>query len=1506
MPVSPVSTGGGGVVLEHRYGATLLSHLLVSDPVAALGDDATLLRVHFQTTDFSPVDDLAVVGCLPDGTERVLSIGVRRTPRFTPSSGPTATLIATYLRAVRDQWPEIESGRLRLGLAAASGVRQLAELAVAARASHSSAGFRGGIASPGRFSRSLRARLKSFDQLVGDHELSWRLLVALWPINLQLEATDQASRSAAVGRLRAVTRERTTGAASALFGRLCELAGGYASTGASVDQTVLRRDLAGWPLRQPDSTPKAWSLLDRLAVLLRDRTPAGLLMPDGELEIDRRAARSGVRDAMHTAVSDNRPVVITGEPDVGKSALTLRATEELPHGVVALSLRDLPSSTFEFEAELGADITSVLRELRTSAGCLLVVDGAEAVLEGRRSLLIDLLVSALRAGAGVATVTRTDGAAAVADCVLAAQRAIGSTTALHEHVVPGLDDTETTELSDTFADLHNLANDRRSAWLLRRPGLVDLVLRSRSLQVRPDEAMSEADVFALIWHGLVRRPEKASPDSREQTLLSLARFLMTEARSALDPTALASLRSDGLLLGISPLNAWSRGEEFASDLVRDLAVARLLLVDGWGVLADAEAPRWALRAAKLACQASLAGTDQAEVRATFDALASGHGRRWAEVPLEALLTASGAAEKIERSWPALSAVQRGILLRLGQDRYTSDGVGDPVVLAPLVDHLYCRDGDRGEAVRTTVLAWLRGVLAEEHVPLRAAVRDATLATSADVELIALLGADLDADAAAVLRQVTPARLTAVLGSPIAPGSMAANCPSLLFELCETFCAQPKGHGSRKPCPSRCEPFHALLVADEARALQLINVLLERDAVAQVDSSRYHRTALRDSVVLEFPDGSRRTCAGNALEWRWYRDVEADFRHERDHCALSAVEQHADRMVAAGVPVTDVVAALLRDCTNTPMAGLAFGLLVRYLETCPTALDTWLPQPDVWSMESSRTNIDLHLREYSADELSELWKNVGYLVVSAARRGDEERLKAFADMADELSLRAEGRTDDDLRACAWGAAALRVDNYALSWNRNKLVKAELRLPATALPELPEVDEDWELSRIRMSHFGFGVPLAKTDDLLAALNRLRHAEITSKVENATEATAVAVIAMQSEHLLSFNDNDLSWCATRLIDLTAARLRANATIERELHLFNWTALAALLGPLFDDVPFDRTELEYCLVASNAGQLVGVDMQHDALGQVWAWPCTGPRCRHKTAWAALTGAFAAEGWFSGHALVQCAEAAHRENCVAAVARATFEGVFERYNTDSRRSSRSYRPATSEEDLAVAGMFFAMVARAELEPFTRHLEVLREGPWALSDFLSNLAQHATRSAESRRALSHVWPTIMRVVLRDERDVPVSLLPVPNAGTKLDEIGDSIHFDAREQRTPTRAELLAQARADWLDPRPLHDLIQIWASRVRDAPRAVDALVGLARTTSADWQATVAMPLVEQVIGDEHAAVAKRSTLLPRWLADVHASDQLTPGGTKILHRMVDALVAEGDRRLVPLQMALE
>lgn len=297
-------------------------------------------------------------------------------------------------------------------------------------------------------------------------------------------------------------------------------------------------------------------------------------------------------------------------------------------------------------------------------------------------------------------------------------------------------------LARSFPALARLL-DRRSRWLLRRVGLVDLLLRGGPVAPLRDGALSEADVFYACWRGWVRRDEASppggpSPDARERALLDVARERLGVSTTADVPDAmtLLSLRSDGLLLPCSPLR---RHEDFPNDVVRDLATARLL-IGTTAALMTAGMPRWALRAARISCQGSLVGagadavTELERQLELFGTLGAEHGGRWGDVPWEAMLS-SGVAPDVLRDATPLLLAARGRrladLLRVADQHFCADGaVIDSVLVEPLVAwlgaHAWGRLDVPSEIVESAdklVLMWMRGVRRDESSDVDPTISD---------------------------------------------------------------------------------------------------------------------------------------------------------------------------------------------------------------------------------------------------------------------------------------------------------------------------------------------------------------------------------------------------------------------------------------------------------------------------------------------------------------------------------------------------------------------------------------------------------------------------------------------------------------------------------------------------------------------------------------------------------------------------------------------------------------
>ena len=1097
---SRYSTGGGGTVLEHRYGALLLSHLLSGDPAPEMGSDVTVDRVAFQARAESDIDDYMLVGRGGDGAERRTFVAVRRAPKLIPSDVRSVELVATYLPTLLNDWLAVQAGSTRLVLASTrtTAVHELGQLATIAQTRPDESAFREAVAQPGQANRQVRKRLELLDKLVEgsaervdsgaipSSELTWRLLSSLMVREVRLEPPDESEHAAVTARLRTQTVGGTPAEATRLSAALGALVGRYAPTGATVDEAILRRDLVGAAdLRRSSSHPSAWAVLDGLAVRLTERTRKLLVDSSGqELELERSEARAGLTAALEAAGSEainmSSALVITGEPDVGKSALVLRAADDLRAAggaTVEISLRDLPRTTLGVEHFLGAPIGDVLAGADVRPVRVLVIDGAEAALEGRHDMLRDLASAALRVGLGVAVVTRTDAEQQVTEILK--QAAETPTAGGHgptRFVVSGLTRPEIAKLTGTFSALSRIGNDPRNVWLLSRPGLVDVLLQADPTSEIPDRALSEADVFAATWSRRVRRRELSaddgiSPDEREQALLALARRALGLGApiNGSAARALVSLRSDGLLLPSGPIAAWNSGDEFASDLIRDFALARLLRVEGYKpLLSTDDPPRWAMRGARLACQSALAAADNnsEEARRTeqtqFDQLAGMAGARWSEIPLQAVLTVPDA---LERAWPTLSSdPEQGLstLIRVALQRYTGFGIGDSEVLAPLVELIHDHrkeprahyDPALNERIVELRLAWLSGLVVPdaESDPLRARVRDTLLEqpvfrTESRIEALALLGPDLDENAEEYLRAVAdeyPNALAPVIESPIAVTSLTLNHPELLAELAEayyiidlvkdddpwgaTYSAGDDGvrHHSRIARTAGSSmaawyygPFWQLLVRSPLVGLRTINRILDHGARARgrlLSDLSGRMPDLKDDNVsgleIELPGVGRRLHVDAPDVWRWYRGTSVG----PYPCvsALLAVERFADQLIALGFTLTRVVGLLLADCHNLAMPGLVAGMLIRHIDAVTDELDPWLSQPDLWSWEFERVVLEAHSPIQGADPEDlharerrywSLREAAAYLVLNAMARTDVARSSALRECGQALMRRA---------------------------------------------------------------------------------------------------------------------------------------------------------------------------------------------------------------------------------------------------------------------------------------------------------------------------------------------------------------------------------------------------------------------------------------------------------------------------------------------------------------------
>lgn len=1118
---SSYSTGGGGVVLEHRYGAVLLAHLLSRGPVPGLhSDEFAVERVAFQAAEHA-VDDFEVTGRADNDVVVRWLVAVRRAPDLVPSNGKSMALIGSFLKVLDDEPEALRSGTRRLVLVVSSPQNhagQLGELADLAADSDSNDAFR---AKAGNKNKAVADRLGYIDQMVATAtgggeitahtaELTWRLLAGLTVHQADLEGA-QGLRSQTVEALRPVTATGTAGAANELFRRLEGLADTFAPTAGTITENLLRRRLIGFPLARSRSHQAGWQYLDRAESWLRERTGSRLTSDEvpAAVHLPRDRARDDLASAITTTATTATDttaelahvLVVTGEPDVGKSALTLDALDQLGQtGEVisaAVALDELPSTVGALETVLGGGIEEVLAGQAGGPPRVLVLDGAEAVQGGRGPLLGALALGAARARMGVVAVSRED----ARDAVTAALGAVGLRP--HGHTVPRLGSEDVAELVTSFPSLSGLSQDPRRAWLLGRPGLVDLLLRARAIEELPAGPLCEADVLRVLWQGLVRHhdtlgPGGASPDGRAETLLALAEAQLdpatpvTPSAVAAEPAALASLRSDGVL---APVHPWDDQPRFASDLVRDLALARKLHSQGWDSLRSAGAPRWAVRAARLACQTRLVQTVATAredpvhalqaLQQQMDALAAEGGGRWTELPCEAVLALAGAHDILAALWPRWLTDDHVLatVLRLAMHNFPiSDAAADPLVLAPLVELVVAdptppitrrtRAAEQN-SVPELLATWLRArnrAGPDAPDPLRARLRDRLLALGSGrgdalvLEMLATLGPDLDAATETALRDLAdtqPEGLAPVVERPHATCSLARHQPGLLLFLAESYYLESPGQGYSGWHDEgvrdheleggfgpgwRRGPFLHLLEHVPAAAVGFIQRMLNTAAQRRGQQMAGHRGVLgethRTGATLDLPRSGGQFCHGDDHVWYWHRP-----RSVGPHpckSALLALERFIEQTLQnPSMTLGRLAAFLLEGCANLAMPGLVFDMLARHLERDETAIDQWLIQPEVWELEFARATGEVGTPMFGPDgpvtaSARRSWtpRDVAmYLMGRAILRADQDRVDHIASLGPRL-LSAATPPDREARAAvATWVAHLDPANYRGARDRN---------------------------------------------------------------------------------------------------------------------------------------------------------------------------------------------------------------------------------------------------------------------------------------------------------------------------------------------------------------------------------------------------------------------------------------------------------------------------------------
>lgn len=357
-----------------------------------------------------------------------------------------------------------------------------------------------------------------------------------------------------------------------------------------------------------------------------------------------------------------------------------------------------------------------------------------------------------------------------------------------------------------------------------------------------------------------------------------------------------------------------------------------------------------------------------------------------------------------------------------------------------------------------------------HRPKTAQHRPYLWIQNTQIEHLALLGPDLGDAGEVVLRriaEVEPGSLDHAVDSILAGRSLASYNSQLLLDLAAAYYIDEEDDeeddgfgwsGSLREDgirPHRFRggfgfsfasyahgPFLALLQTDYRGGVDFLNQMLNHAARCRVRNlSDLHLVPSTDEEPSETRrilsiTGEPRTYIGDGQVWLWYRGTGVG----PYPCisALQALEFVTEEYIQAGAPVTAFPPILLKDAESLAMPALTLGILARHLEAAENALDPYLIEPTVWSLEFIRSIHDQSgfLASQVPDfENSErrTW-NLREVSMMLMLRAEGERIGQLKELGDQLLAKAREQVGDDSSPGTRQHLAA-VQNWASSFDRS---------------------------------------------------------------------------------------------------------------------------------------------------------------------------------------------------------------------------------------------------------------------------------------------------------------------------------------------------------------------------------------------------------------------------------------------------------------------------------------
>lgn len=1574
MVTSTYSTGGGGTTLERRFAVRYLTYMLVGKPLPE-HDGYLVTRVQFQKVP-EPVDDVVVtlsplVAGLPQKELRVAS---RRRPQFIKSSSDTEKLVASLLEAL--ELPLGDTGERRLvvaasleetsvsefaGLAGLAGSRQESDFLeyidsnlnapLSKRLDHVKALVRGGLAANGALDPSPESVTKAMIRLLRASEV----------LTLRLEPPNETDWDYLLDTLRDWAFE---GNAGGLRDRLQALADTWGPAGAVIDPTTLGRELAGCIDSSQRRNAQAWSLLRELD--LQARRSVGHTIGSGTNAVTLQ--RSEVVEQLRSSLSNHEVLIVTGQSGVGKSSSVMSAldaavqeeTGEPSDRIqsLALHLAHLSDRPADLLGQLQCPLGDLLSEL-TKPTRVLVIDGADHVLESGSDVLGALSVAAADSGVRLCVVCSDNALDAVREHV---EKATGSTAKVER--IPLLSDDDLRVLAESFPKFSQVLAISRATAVVRRPVVADLLARSGDESV----PLCEMDVYDTFWESLVRQGGGAGTAfARETVLLRLAVAQADSTADAqLDPTGVESLIASGILRPAPRIGALQ--PTFAHDIYRTYATTRMILAEEGkphDLLVRMGAPRWMLPASIIAAQVlidasrqnSAEGLDLIGLNSSFDAVAAaGYGERWREVPYEAMLEMPFAEEILRKEWQRLrtgnSAGFRR-LLEVAARRFGSLPFRASL-LRPLV-RLLTADGEVNTAdpdVLAVLEAWLVRLLLTQ-VPAGdtdrvALLRSLPAALDPDTRgLVALLGPDIGSETEAALLTLAvqqPGELQPLVDSVPHAYGLYQRKPELLGRLAEAYYIDESHHSLDFEQGVRSHLFRTPLEPmfgyekgpflgwlrwarnDDTLhlAVRSINKILNHAATVSVES--YGNDSSKSLEVIV--NGNARSFVGSDVSWLWYRGTGVG----PYPCvsALQALELVMDESIADGKPIGPLMTQLLDGAESLAVAGLVVGLGLRYCDEAPELLDPFLTHPKVWELEQNRqVNEHTHLRLSSEVPVLHPERRrltLPYFVLAQVAAAGGGRTRELRELG--LKLAANGADDPYvLRLSEWFDG----ENYVY---RDSESGSFVSLRSEYIHEPPSSEQEAEMVLARNFPVGneYRSPdqvSVETDLALCQLDRDESERARQLWAEARPVVAAAALRALSQGQVSLPEGDLEWCVSVLgeanvegrdrADLeiwsTSPSLVSGLALLLDSSLF--PSLVPKLAEMRDSI---RSKLHSILRrAEPDAWLAFFHVAADGFHR----PCSSDPCHHGTTSELIS--------FSIARIEASAQERFDAACSRGIDQYTYQnGAGSWINHEllagpllaaaAGLDCRCLGSQPSEEQIdyvfslyircfaggvgsrSIHGRDFPLLGRAlfDLAASDRVSQVTRLIADLGSDVqhrtLEAIRQVAGDDSSKRPALASFWPDLARQLL-------------PQVGHEvgyIDPLAALIPTVIVDKFATDQNDRYMEATANWLPVAAVEPFLEAWGDKAIGRALCATALGGYCLTVSLDWTVEVGLPLIRRCLKpceDEHLYRGHVA-----WLRDLidDPENRRILSSSQDAHWIADRYGSIGNNHGLAIQTALE